>query len=133
VPEAVVKSVKKRFPTAKITGSGKEDEEGQTVYELQIEEKSAKIDISLNPDGTIREIEKQITKTDLPKAVQRTLGEKYSKSRIKLVEEVVLVKDGKEALDCYEFKLAAGDKVTEVKIAPDGKVKKVEEQKGQDE
>ena len=134
VPRPVMEAVTKRFPEAKVSGAGKEEgDDGQIVFEVQLTDKSQKVDMSVSPDGTIREIEKQVKQADLPKAVQRTLTDKYPKSQLKLAEMVILVKDGKEVLDCYEVKLEADKKTTEVKIATDGTIKHIETVDGSDE
>ena len=129
----VVAAVEKRFPDAKVTGAGREEEEGKVVFEVQLSDKAQHVDVSVGADGTIQEIEKQITEERLPKAVRRVLAEKYGKSQLKLAEEVILVTDGREALDCYEVKMAANGKVTEVKIAADGTVKHEEADEGDEE
>jgi hypothetical protein len=127
VPRPVIEAATKRFPEAKLNGAGKEEgDDGQLVYEVQLTDKSQKVDMTVSPDGTIREIEKQINEADLPQQVRRVLADKYAKSKLKLAEVVILVKDGKEVLDCYEVKLDADRKTTEVKIAADGAIKHVE-------
>ena len=133
VPAPVAKAVKARFPNAQVTGAAKEDEYGHLVYEMQLTEKSAKIDVTVNPQGTIEIIETQVQPGQLPKAVKQALAEKYPKSQVKLAETVVHVKQGKELLDCYELKLHADGKTTEVKFAADGTVKHVEEKSSADE
>ncbi len=130
VPKAVLEAAKKRFPKADIVGASKEGEDGKTVYEVELKEGGKTIDVTLTPEGTITLIEKQIDAKDLPKAVAETLDKEYPKAKLKIVEEVTAVKDGKEVVDFYEALLATADKKEiEVQIAADGKVKKVEEKK----
>jgi hypothetical protein len=134
VPPAVMKAVKHRFPDATVTGAGKEEgDDKQMVFEVQLKQKSAKIDVTVSPDGAIREIEEQVKQDDLPKPVQQVLAETYPTGRWTSAEKVILVKDGKEVLDCYEVKVRANKKTTEVKIALDGKIKHVEVQTEADE
>lgn len=133
LPQAVANAVKARFPDAKLKGAEKEEEDGETIYEVGLVENSGqKVDVSLVADGTIKEIERELEAADLPKPVRETVSAKYAGGKVKIVEEVILVKEGKEQLDCYEFKIAKGDKVTEVKIAADGKVKKEEAEDADD-
>ncbi len=124
VPAPVKQAVQKRFPGIEVMGAGREDaDDGQVVFEMQLQDKQQKIDVSITPEGAIREIEKQIDQAGVPQAVRKAVSEKYPKAKIQFVEQVILVTAGKEVLDCYEFKLAAEGKIREVKIAPDGQVK----------
>src|SRR5437764_9808159 len=79
VPRPVLEAVKARFAEAKITGVTKEKEDGKTVYEVTIKDKGQNVDVTVTPEGTITLIEKTITAKELPKAVARTLEEKYPK------------------------------------------------------
>lgn len=134
LPKAVSAAVKKRFPKAEIVEAAKETESDKTEYEVSLKEGETKMDVMLSPDGTITLIEKAITSKDLPKAVTAALEAKYPKAKFTSVEEVIKVKDGKEALDCYEVLLVAGDKQNyEVKISADGTIQGTEEKKEEKE
>lgn len=134
VPPAVMKAVKHRFPNATVTAAGKEEgDDKKMVFEIQLKQKSAKIDVTTSPDGAIQEIEEQVRQVDLPKLVQRVLADKYPNAKVTIAEKVILVKDGKEVLDCYEMKVKENKQTTEVKIALDGKIKHVEVQQEGDE
>ena len=123
LPKAVVEAVKKRFPKAEFTGAAKETDGDKVSYEVMLKDGDLKADLILTPDGKITVIEKQIVAKDLPKAVAATLAEKYPKATFKLVEEVIKVTDGQEALDFYEVLLVTGDKKeVEVKLSADGKI-----------
>lgn len=130
LPAAVTAAVAKRFPDAKISGAGKEEADGELVYEVQLVRKERKIDVTVRPDGAIREIEEQLPQAELPQPVQRAIAKQYAKSRLRIAEKITLVKDGKESLDAYEVKLDADGKVTEVKLTPDGKILHTEVQTG---
>jgi hypothetical protein len=123
LPKAVVDTVKKRFPDARLVSASKEDENGKTVYEVSIEDKGQKSDVTVTTEGALVSIETEIAAKDLPKAVAETLDQKYPKATFKTIETVVKVRDGKEKLEYYELLLvtAAGKKL-EVTITPDGKV-----------
>src|SRR5262245_46733015 len=57
LPKAVVDSVKKRFPDAKLVSAEKEkDDNGKTVYEVAIKDKDQSIEVTLTPEGVIVEI-----------------------------------------------------------------------------
>jgi hypothetical protein len=123
LPKPVVDGVKKRFPSAELKEASKEDENGKTVYEVTIKDQGHNIDVTLTPEGGLVSIERQIEAKDLPKAVTDTMDQKYPKATLKVIEEVVKVRDGKEKLEYYEFQLVTADKKKlEVTVTPDGKI-----------
>ena len=124
VPKAVIDTVKARFKDATITGSAiEETDDGKSVYEISLKTKDKTIDVILTPAGKIVLFEQSIAQGDLPKAVAKTLAEKYPQATFKRLEQVFKVVDGKEKLDFYEFLLVTGTKEElEVKLAEDGKV-----------
>ncbi len=134
LPKVVVEAVKKKFPNAELVEASKENEDGKTVYEVAIKDDGKKIDVTLTAEGTILGMEKQIASKDLPKAVTETLESKYAKATIKVVEEVIKIKDGKENLEYYEILLVTVEKKTiEVVVNADGTIKKTEEKKSEKE
>ena len=127
VPKAVMKAVKERFPGAKLKAASTEKEDGKVVYEVALEHKGQKMDVTLTPEGAIIEIEKTIAAKDLPEVVAKALEDKYPKAKYQVVEEVIKVKDKVEKLEYYEILLTtAGKKKFEVQVAPDGKIVKEE-------
>ncbi len=132
LPKAVTDAVKKRFPKAELVEAVKETEKDKVEYEVTIKDGDTKIDVMLTPEGVITLIEKTIAAKDLPKAVTKTLDEKYPKAKYLVVEEVIKVKDGKEALDFYEVLLEVEKKKIEVKLTADGKITETEEKKSDD-
>jgi uncharacterized membrane protein YkoI len=128
VPKAVIKAVKARFPDATLTKAEKETEDGKTVYEIAIKNKKQNIEVTLTPDGTIVEIEKQIAAKDMPKTVLKALEDKYPKATYKMIEEVIKVKDKEEKLAYYEVLLVTAEKKKlEVSVTPEGKISKEED------
>jgi uncharacterized membrane protein YkoI len=133
LPKAVVDAVKKHFPDADLKSAEKETEDGKTVYEVALTHKGHKMEVTVTPDGDITGIEKQLEAKDLPKAVTETLDSKYPKATLKVIEEVIKVKEGKEHLEGYEVLLVTADgKKKEVVVNAEGKVVK-EEEKGKKE
>ncbi|MBI1917520.1 MAG: PepSY-like domain-containing protein [Planctomycetes bacterium] len=127
VPKEVMDAVKGRFPGAKLLGASKEKEDGKTVYEISLTYKNHHHDVTVQPDGKVLGIERELPAKDLPKAVAEALAAKYPKATYKTVEEL-LKGDGK--LKGYEVLLVTAEKKTlEVVLDPDGKVLK-EEKKG---
>jgi hypothetical protein len=127
VPKAGIDAVKAMFPGAEIAGAAKETEDGKTVYEVSLKQQGRNIDVTLDTDGKIQLVEKEIADKNLPKAVKQALEAKYPKATYKIIEEVSSMKDGKLTLDFFEALLVTADKKTlEVQIAPDGKIKSEE-------
>jgi uncharacterized membrane protein YkoI len=122
LPKAVTEAVKAKFPGAELVSAGKETENGQLLYEVALKHKGHKMDVTFKADGTLVSVEKEITAQDLPKAVAKTLADKYPKATFTKVEEET--KDGKVT---YEVVLVTAEKKTfEVVLSPDGKIVKEE-------
>ena len=126
LPKAVSKAVQTRFPDAKLVGAEKEKEKGKTVFEVAIEDKGQKIEVTLTPEGKIVEIEKQIKAADLPAAVKDALQGKYKNPKYQMIEEVIKIKGGQERLAYYEVLLTTDNRRLEVSVAADGKILRAE-------
>jgi uncharacterized membrane protein YkoI len=123
VPKAVLDAVKAKFPGAKLTEASTETEGGKMIYELAFTYKNYKYEVECEPAGKIIAIDKQLDAKELPKAVAKTLEDKYPKATYKMIEEVT--KDDK--IVHYEIELVTADKKgVEVLIDPSGKVVKEE-------
>jgi len=123
VPKPVMEAVKARFQGAKVTGAGRETEEGKPVYEVTIKHKGQQIDVTLTPEGAILAIEKEITAKELPRAVRKALRGKYPKAMYKIVEEIIKVQKKEEKLAYYELLLVTADKqALEVQVTAEGKI-----------
>lgn len=128
LPKAVSEAVKKRFPSAELVEAAKETVGEQVEYEVTVKDCETKIDVMLTPNGKTAVIEKEIAAKDLPKAVADALDAQYPKATLKVLEEVVKVTDGKEALEIYEVLLVTAEKKTfEVKLTSAGKITETEE------
>jgi uncharacterized membrane protein YkoI len=88
VPKAVLDSVHAKFPDARLKGAEKEDENGATVYEVELTQKGEDYEITLTPDGSVVAVERVIPASALPSAVAKTLKERWPKAEIKKVEEI---------------------------------------------
>jgi hypothetical protein len=118
VPKAVTDAVKAKFPDAKVVGAEKETEDGKTVYEIAIDNKGRKIEVTLTPEGKIVTVEKEITAAELPKVVADALDKKYPKATIKKIEEI----SKGDKITAYEALIVTSEKKTlEVSFDPDGK------------
>lgn len=87
LPAPVVAVVEARFPSASWRSVKTEHEDGQTVYEVRLQHKGAFLSVTVTPAGELVEIERQIPKTDLPRAARDALGRKRLDA-ITSVEEV---------------------------------------------
>jgi hypothetical protein len=126
LPKAVVDAFKAKFPGAKLTKAVEEkDDAGKPMFELGFTFKGYKYEVELQPDGTFIAIDKQIDFKELPKAVAKTLVDKYPKATYKIIEEVTK----KDKVEYYEIALVTVDNVTfEVLVDPSGKTLKEEKQ-----
>jgi uncharacterized membrane protein YkoI len=127
VPKPVMDAVKAKFPDAKLTGAAKETEGGKTIFEVAFTFKGHKYEVECSADGAFVAIDKQLDAKELPKAITKTLEEKYPGAKYDVIEEVT--KNDKIAE--YEVELTTADKKkVEVVLDPFGKILK-EEKKGE--
>lgn len=123
LPKAVTDAVKKMFPKAELIKATQEEEDGEIEYEVTVKENGKKIDITVEADGEIEGLEKEVDIKDLPKAVTQALEKKYPKAVHKSAEAVYEIEKGKEELEYYEVQLKTADnQELEVKIKADGKI-----------
>src|SRR5262245_125276 len=94
LPAAVKKAVHKKFPEAKFRGAAKEVEDGKTTYEVLLTVEGRAVDVSLDAEGEILEIEKEIAAEKLPRAVRRRLAARYPGAKIEKAEELIEGEDG---------------------------------------
>jgi Putative beta-lactamase-inhibitor-like, PepSY-like len=120
LPTAVKKALKRKFPKAEIEKATKEVEDGNTVYEVELEIKDRSVDVSLKADGTILEIEREVPADELPEAVRKKLAASYPKAKIEKAEEVTKGEDGPVR---YEVAIT-----TEVVLTANGKIVQAEEE-----
>jgi uncharacterized membrane protein YkoI len=122
IPQKVMKTIKDRFPEAKITAAEKETEDGAVVYDIELTHKGRKYEMDIKEDGTLIEIEKQVDEKDLPEAVKKAVQAKYPKAKFDDIMEVNKVKDKKETPDHYEIVIVTADKKKlEITVSLDGK------------
>jgi hypothetical protein len=125
LPKAVVDAIKKQFPKAEIVEAFEEETEDDddAEYEVALKENGKALDVLLEADGTIKSFEKELTATDLPKAVVETLEKHYPKSIHHKIEAFYEMEDEEADLEFYEIQLVTADgKTEEVKIEEDGTI-----------
>jgi hypothetical protein len=116
LPAAVQKTVAEQSHGAIIRGYTSEMEGGQQEYEVEMTVHGRSRDVSMAPDGSVLEVEDQVTLRSLPATVRDSLVKKAGKGRITKVES--LTKQG--TLVAYEAQVRTGKKHSEVQVGPHG-------------
>jgi hypothetical protein len=117
LPSAVEKTVVEQSKGATIRGFSQEKENGQTYYEAELMINGHTKDILVDVNGSVVEVEEQVSTESLPAAVRQGLRDKAGKG--KLIKVETLTK--KDKLVAYEAKVLTNGKTSEVQVGPDGK------------
>jgi hypothetical protein len=117
LPPAVEKTVVEQSAGATIRGFSTEKEKGQTLYEVKMAVNGHSKDISMTADGSIVEIEEQVSLDSLSPEVKAGLQAKARKGKILKVESLTK----KDKLVAYEAQVETNGKKSEVQVGPDGK------------
>lgn len=117
LPPAVEKAVAEQSKGATIRGFSQEKENGQTYYEAKLMVNGYTKDVLVDVNGSVVEVEEQVSTESLPAAVRQGLQHKAGKG--KLVKIETLTK--KDKLVAYEAKVLTNGKTSEVQVGPDGK------------
>lgn len=115
LPTAILKAFQQSYPNATIKGSAKETENGKTVWEVESIENNLTRDLIYNPDGTVVEIEEQVTIDSLPAAVSAAVKTQYPKATITKAEKMTI-----GATIQYELTLKGAPKGS-IELTPEGK------------
>ena len=123
LPPAVEKTVAAESQGATIKGFSTEVENGRRLYEAELIVNGRHKDISMDRNGVIVEIEKEVSMDSLPANVQDALKQAAGTGTIEMIES--LTKNGK--LIAYEGRVKRGNKRFEIQVGPQGeKLKKPE-------
>ena len=136
LPSAAAEAIKAAFPDAKIEEVEVEEEEGVTLYEVELEQGDVEMEVEVAPDGTIVEIETEIAQKDAPEAALQAIQAAAPDAEIEEVEKIEIRAETKKAegdkpaqlvkLDkakiVYEAELKKDGKEGEITVAADGKV-----------
>jgi hypothetical protein len=117
LPAAVETTVQAQSQGATIKGFSTEREGGKKVYEAEMIVNGHTKDIQIAEDGTLNEIEEEVSIDSLTPEVQAGLRAKAAGARIVKVES--LTKGG--ALVAYEAATLKGSKKGEIQVGPTGK------------
>jgi hypothetical protein len=117
LPPVVEKAVAEQSKGATIRGFSQEKESGQTYYEAELMVNGHTKDVLVDANGSVVEVEEQVSTESLPSAVRRGLQDMAGKG--KLVKVETLTK--KDKLVAYEAKVLTNGKSSEVQVGPEGK------------
>ena len=114
LPAPVAAAFKKAYPKATIRGTAKETENGNTVYEVESVEDGKARDFMYAADGTVLEIEEELSPADLPAPVMASLKKLYPKATIAVAERLT-----RGTAVQYELQIKGAAKKS-VSFLPDG-------------
>ena len=117
LPPAVEKAVAEQSKGATIRGFSQEKENGQTYYEAELMVNGHTKDVLLDANGSVVEVEEQVSTESLPSAVRQGLQDKAGKGKLAKVETLTK----KDKLVAYEAKVLNNGKTSEVQVGPEGK------------
>ena len=117
LPPAVEKTVAVQSKGATIRGFSTEQENGQTLYEVEMTVNGHTKDVSMAPDGTVVEVEEQVAPDSLSPEVKAGLQAKAGAGKILKVESITK----KDKLVAHEAHIETNGKKSEVQVGPDGK------------
>jgi hypothetical protein len=128
LPAAVLTAFKQAYPNAKIKEASKEEENGQTVYEVESKDGKQARDLVYTADGKVLEVEEAMNFSQLPDAVQKAIQSHYPEAKVEKAEKV-----SKDAIVQFEVKLENDEEDVVMILDPSGKVVKSEVSKEEDE
>ncbi len=117
LPPAVQKSADEQSKGATVLGYSTEMDEGRRLYEVAMKVNGRGRDVNLTADGTVVEVEEEVTLESLPAAVRQGLLAKAGQGKLVKIES--LTKRGK--LVAYEAQVNTAGKRGEIQVGPDGK------------
>jgi hypothetical protein len=120
LPPAVQKTVQEQSGGATLRGLTKEVEHGKTFYEAELNVNGHNRDVLIGADGTVAEIEEEVPLASLSTPVKSALEKAAGDGKIVSVESIT---EG-GAVTAYEAKIRRAGKTSEVKVDPDGKIKR---------
>jgi hypothetical protein len=123
LPAKIVEAIKKKYPTAEmISATTEKDEEDEDKFEVLVKVNGQKIDVTIDEDGDIEGLEKEIPAAELPAPVSATVKKESPTGVIQTVEAIYEIDDSKEDLEYFEVTVKVGDKESELLINPDGSI-----------
>ena len=115
VPAAVLAAFAGAYPKADIKGYSTEEENGQTVYEIESVEGLVTRDVTYTADGAVVSLEETLDTSALPRKVKSALKKTFPKGKVLKAEKVT-----KGSVVAYEFQIELNGQKTEVVFDPQG-------------
>lgn len=116
IPQAVRNAVVSRLPGAKITSYSLETENGARFYEVGCVAAGRRHDLTVTPEGIVREDEETIPLSEIPSAVRSSLAKAFPGAQIARAEKITAGQEVK-----YELSLKKSS-IKEAVFAPDGEL-----------
>ncbi len=117
VPEAVLKAFETSYPKAVATEYSKKTADGQTRYEIETRVGELEKDFVYLTDGTLFQIDEDMTVKSLPAAVVEAVKKAYPDGEIDEADKIT-----KGANIEFEVMVEVGDTDYELLFSPDGKI-----------
>ena len=140
LPLAAKAALDALYPNAEIE-EVEVEKEGLKVYEVELEQNGQEVEVVLAPDGTLVEVETEMTVQGLPELVVKAIEKAAEGATIKEVEKevtyaVVKLVKLEQPKTSYEAELSKDGAECEIEVAEDGTIleqskwKKCDEHKG---
>jgi len=115
VPAVVLTAFAGAYPKAEIKGYSTEEENGQTVYEIESVEGLVARDVTYAADGTVVSLEETLDTSALPRKVKSALNKAFPKGKVLKAERIT-----KGTAVTYEFQIEHNGQKTEVVFDSEG-------------
>jgi predicted RNA binding protein with dsRBD fold (UPF0201 family) len=123
LPESISKLVRKVFPDADVTRVQRDDEDGETEYDVRLKNRAdgRALFVEVRTDAGVTEIEEEVKGDELPPKVRKALEKAFPRVRITGAQK------RSEIRLTYEIDIDGRGGKREVTISPRGRVLEVEE------
>lgn len=126
LPPAARTALDTLYPNAEIEETNVE-KEGLKVYEVELEQNGREVEVTLAPDGTLVEVETEITVQGLPELVAKAIEKAAEGATVKEVEKevtyaVVKLVKLEQPQTSYEAELSREGAKCEIELAADGTI-----------
>jgi len=130
LPPAAAEAVAKAFPNMKIEKVKAEEENGVTLFEVELEADKTEVEVEVSADGIIVAVETEIAMKDVPEAAAKVIlaaAEGGKVEEVKKEEIRAEVKDKKlvkldAAKVVYEAEIEKGDQEGEIAVDASGAI-----------
>lgn len=123
LPPAVQQAAREQSKGAKIEGFSKEIEKGKTTYIAEFLVNGHTKEVLIDVSGKVTAVEEEIAYDALPAAAKVGIEKQAGNGKVVKVESVT--KDN--SVIAYEAHIKRAEKITEIKVSPEGKLLSKEE------